>query len=278
MRKIIFTSVLLLIEFIVIAQKKNRPADQLYLTQLKGAEAYYRLNQIGEAKKILQEVPSAKRGWEWQLLHARMDRSVQTLRGHNKSVAGIAVSTDGKYLATGSADSSIIIWDADNYLPVKQITGHKGQVTTLSFSPDGKTLLSGSTDKTLRLWNITEGKEIRNYNTEFRQGIYQSVFSADGKNIAACSWELSNGVVGFAKVIDVMTGKLVRRFDTDDHPASAIKFSADGNKLFSGTWGFHIKQHDIATGQTDWDYDLNQFNYYTAVQSIDVSSDGKHVI
>ena len=134
-----------------LAGQKNRQTDELYLTQLKTAEAYYRHNQIGEAKNILQSVPENKRTFEWRLLYARMDRSIQTLTAHSKPVVGIAISKDGKLLATGSADSSIIIWDAVTYQIIRRIAAHKGQVTTLDFSPDGKTLISGSTDKSLRL-------------------------------------------------------------------------------------------------------------------------------
>ncbi len=262
--------------------KNNSESEELYLTQLKAVEAFYRLNQINEAKKILNKVDPKLHGWEWQLLHARTDRSIQTLNGHTKAVVGISLSGDGKLLATGSGDNSIIIWDAITYKQLIKIEGHKGQVTTLDFSPDGKTLVSGSTDKTLRLWNMADGKEIRNYNEEFKQGIYQSVFSNDGTMLGVVSWELSPGnippVMGFAKVLDMQTGKLIQRFNTDGHPASAVHFSTDGKKLYTGTWGFHIKQHDIASGQTDWDYDLNQFDYYTAVQSIDMSGDGKYIV
>jgi WD40 repeat protein len=79
----------------------------------------------------------------------------------------------------------------------------------LIFHQDGKTLISGSADKTLRLWDVENGSEIRNYNAEFKQGIYQVKFSEDGNMIAVVSWELSEGnkfpVVGFAKVLDVQS-------------------------------------------------------------------------
>jgi WD40 repeat protein len=261
-----------------IAQKK-KGIDELYLTQLKTAEAYYRHNQIGEAKKILLAIPEAKRTFEWQLLHARTDRSIHTITGHTKAVVGIAVSKDGKWLATGSADNAIIIWDANTYQQIRKIEFHKGQVTTLDFSPDAKTLISGSTDKSLRLWDVATGNETRNYNSEFKQGIYQCKFSADGKMLGVVSWERgAKGVQGFAKVLDVQTGALIKRFDTDDHPASAVKFSADNKKLYTATWGFQIKQHDIASGGTDWNYDMREFDYYTAVQSMDVSQDNKYVV
>jgi len=261
-----------------LAGQKNKQTNELYVTQLKAAEAYYRHNQIGEAKAILHSVPENKRTFDGQLLNARMDRSIKTQTAQHKPVVGIAVSKDGKLLATGGADSSIIIWDASTYQIIRRIAAHKGQVTTLDFSPDSKTLISGSTDKSLRLWNVHDGTEIRNYNTEFKQGIYQVKFSNDGAMLGIVSWEFVKSVQGFAKVLDVATGKLIQRFDTDDHPASAIKFSADNKKIYTGTWGFQIKQHDIASGNPDWNYDMRELDYYTAVQSLDVSADNKYVV
>lgn len=257
-------------------------ADELTLTQLKAAEAYLRLNQVGEAKRIISAVPEIKQGWEWQLLHARLDRSVQTLATHTKPVVGIAVSNNGKYIATGSADNTIILWDASTFQVIRIIDKHKGQVTTLDFSPDGSMLVSGSTDKTLRLWSTADGSEIRNYNTHFKQGIYQVKFSNNGSMLGVVSWELSAGntfpVVGFAKVLDVQTGTLIQRFNTDNHPASAVCFSINDKKLYTGTWGFMIKQHDIESGKTEWAFDMSAFNYYTAVQSIDLSPDNKFIV
>lgn len=259
------------------AQEKKKPGE-LYYTKLKAAEAYFRHNQIGEAKNILLSVPENKRSFEWELLHARMDRSIVTLSEHIKPVVGIAISPDGKYIATGSADNSIIIRAAATYQLIRKIEVHKGQVTTLDFSPDGKTLVSGSTDKSLRLWQVEDGIEIRNFNTEFKQGIYQAKFSRDGTMLGVASWEWANGVVGFVKVLDMQTGKLIQRLNTDSHPASAVSFSVNGKKLYTGTWGFQVKQHDIATGITDWNYDMTKFDYYTAVQSMDLSPDNKYVV
>ncbi len=264
--------------FYSFAQKK-KGNDDLYLTQLKAAEAYFRHDQTGEAKNILLSVPENQRTFEWQLLNARMDRSVKTLTEHSKPVVGIAVSRDGRYFASGSADNSIILRDAATYQIIRKIEVHKSQVTSLDFSPDGKTLISGSTDKSLRLWDIATGNEISNYNNEFKQGIYQCKFSNDGHLLGVASWErTSSGVQGFAKVLDVRTGKMIQRFDTDNHPASAVKFSNDDKKLYTGTWGFQIKQHDISTGNMDWNYDMTKFDYYTAVQSMDVSPDNKYVV
>lgn len=159
LRKLLFIFILFL-----FSQQTNAQSipNELYLTQIKTAEAYFRLNQVGEANNILNAVPERNRTFEWHLLHARLDRSIQTLKTHTKAVVAIAASKDGKYIATGSVDSTIIIIDAVTFRELKKISIHKAQVTSIDFSPDCKTLISGSADKTLRLWDVENGTEIRN--------------------------------------------------------------------------------------------------------------------
>ena len=71
----------------------------------------------------------------------------------------VAFSPDGKLLASGSSDKTIILWDVSNPRAPVQLgspfTGHTGGVWTVAFSPDSKRLASGSSDKTIILWDIS---------------------------------------------------------------------------------------------------------------------------
>ena len=67
-------------------------------------------------------------------------------------VRSVAFSPDGKTLASGSADHSIILWDVGNGSQIKCLKGHTSYVRSVAFSPDGKTLASGSDDKSIILW------------------------------------------------------------------------------------------------------------------------------
>ena len=84
------------------------------------------------------------------------------ISGHTDAVNVLTLYTDGRTLATGSADKTIEVWNkADTDKPLHTLTGHTGGVTAIDFSVDAKLLASGSSDKTVRLWDLTNGQSIQ---------------------------------------------------------------------------------------------------------------------
>ena len=76
---------------------------------------------------------------------------LQTLKGHSNSVFSVAYSPDGNYLASGSSDKNVKIWDANSGEILKTLYGHSDLVNSVCWSPDGKYLASGSGDFTAQL-------------------------------------------------------------------------------------------------------------------------------
>jgi len=75
------------------------------------------------------------------------------LSGHLNFVFSLAFSPDGKTLASGSFDRTVILWDVQTRQPIGQpLRGQSAPVQGVAFSPDGKTLVSRSAN--LILWDL----------------------------------------------------------------------------------------------------------------------------
>lgn len=67
----------------------------------------------------------------------------------------------GTYLATGSRDKTIKIWDTQSGQMIRSLAGHDNWVRALVFHPTGKFLLSASDDYTIRVWELSTGRCVK---------------------------------------------------------------------------------------------------------------------
>jgi len=106
----------------------------------------------------------------------------------DSSVGGIwavAISPDGKIIASGGSDQPINLWDADTGKLLRTLTEHSGSIYTVAFSPDGKTFASGGDDHKIRIWEFQTGKLLE---TLEHLGPVQSIgFSPDGQTLVSGS-------------------------------------------------------------------------------------------
>ena len=83
--------------------------------------------------------------------------SLRSFVGHTEDVLSLDLSPDGRWLATGSADDSVRLWEVATGRSVAVLQGHTDDVRSVAFSPLGDRLASTSEDGTVRLWSIPDG-------------------------------------------------------------------------------------------------------------------------
>src|SRR5262245_108612 len=93
---------------------------------------------------------------------ARVVAQPAPTKAHTALVHCVAVSPDGKLLATAGFDNTAKIWEinpAGTLKEKKVLTGHTGPVYAVAFHPkDNKLIATASQDKTGRIWDLAEGK------------------------------------------------------------------------------------------------------------------------
>jgi WD40 repeat protein/tetratricopeptide (TPR) repeat protein len=125
---------------------------------------------------------------------------------HSELVREVAITPDGRYLATASFDGTARVWETATGRPAGPPLRHTNFVATVAFSPDGNTLAAGDYGPAglIKFWDWRTGKEVR---PPLRHDdIILSVgFSPDGRYLATLKapdwsknpeflvWEVASG-------------------------------------------------------------------------------------
>jgi WD40 repeat protein len=72
-------------------------------------------------------------------------------------VNSVIISSDNKFIVSGSIDKTIRVWDRESGTQLKKLKGHNGWVNSVAISSDNKFIVSGSQDKTIRVWERENG-------------------------------------------------------------------------------------------------------------------------
>ena len=77
-------------------------------------------------------------------------------RHHSGPILCLAVSSDGRFLATGGADKRLIVWSTDDMEALRVFSQHRDAVLGLAFRHGTNQLYSGSADRTIKTWSLNE--------------------------------------------------------------------------------------------------------------------------
>ena len=109
---------------------------------------------------------------------------MRILKGHTAAVLDLEFSPDGKYIASGSRDNTVKLWNLEGKA-IATFQGHQTLIRDVAFSPNGKYIASASGDNTVKIWNL-EGEELSTFKGH-NAAIRGVAFSPDGKLVASAS-------------------------------------------------------------------------------------------
>jgi WD40 repeat protein len=137
----------------------------------------------------------------------------------------VAVSSDGRYLASGTRSGEVWLWEVPSLRKLWQCSAHVGTVTAVAFSPDGETIASGGRDGSVRRWSLS-GESLGDDLPAHGSCVSALTFSPDGRTLATAT-------EGCVRLWDLRNDRpaLRRQFDIPDTPVHALAISPDGELL-----------------------------------------------
>jgi roadblock/LC7 domain-containing protein len=159
-------------------------------------------------------------------------------RGAN-ALQCLAFSPDGKLLAGGGPNTSLILWDVATGREVHRLTTEDMGALACAFAPDGN-LLAASTGRTIHLWDPATGQEVRSFKgDELSQAL---AFAPDGKLLASAE-------SGAIRLWGLGTGNSLRRLAGSQEEIHQLLFSPDGKVLATGGSPALICLWDVVGGK-----------------------------
>ncbi|XP_064476057.1 U3 small nucleolar RNA-interacting protein 2-like [Ornithodoros turicata] len=98
----------------------------------------------------------AETGKRLKTVNGGIKGAEETHVGHTDHVMGLAISSDGKFLASGCQSKLIHVWNPETMERIHVFKGHRGPVTGVAFRYGTHELFSCSADRSVKIWNLDE--------------------------------------------------------------------------------------------------------------------------
>lgn len=166
-----------------------------------------------------------------------------TMWKHTGIVDSLAFSRDGNLLASGSSDTSAMLWTSSGVWK-RTLLGHTNVITALAWSVDGSALFSLSYDDTIRIWDTESGKQTSSPITD--KDILGMALSPDGSLLATSMF------TEHVALWDAATGQKLRRLEGFSDRVGSVAFSPNGLRLFARSLDGMMTVWDSATWERLW--------------------------
>ena len=175
----------------------------------------------------------------WNYLDAKP--TVQAnLEAHRGWLRALAVSPDGKILASCGNDRKVRLWSLPDLKPLHTLEGHNCHVYNLAFHPEGQSLVSADLRGVLREWDLSrfaikrslDASVLYKYDQVFAAdigGVRSLAFSPEGKLLACAGISnVSNAFAGVGNPLVVLFDWASGKIQTLLRPKEAFQGTAWG--------------------------------------------------
>ncbi|MHA1146818.1 MAG: WD40 repeat domain-containing protein [Promethearchaeota archaeon] len=197
--------------------------------------------------------------------------------GHTSDISTLALSPDGKYVASGSWDKLIMLWEFETGRLIKTLKGHQSWVRSVVFHPEGDYLISASGDNkreeyAIKIWGLQSGRIVRTIE-DFMNDVNEVVLSPDGNSLVTVSSESRvNDFTG--KIWDFSSGTIKGTLEIYSKTLLCVDISPNGRLVATGSAEGTVKLWTLDEGELLRTY----LGHKRPVFSIKFSPDGKYIV
>jgi WD40 repeat protein len=229
----------------------------LYASEMREAFSALDAGDVHRVRNLLESQRPREgqvdlRGFEWRYLWGQSrTQEVFTLQLELYSY-GCAVSRDGRYVASGSGDGEMQLWDlATRQRVAKWLFPVGGAISdNFDFDPENKILAAAHVGlKAIRLYDLVRLQPLEPP-LPVADNAHGVAFSPDGKWLAtAAGRRYGDGIPGEAKIWNTTTWQVHTNLQGVRDWLTRIKFSPDGRWIAASGGGGFVKVWEAATGR-----------------------------
>ena len=198
--------------------------------------------------------------------HSKRIIKPDTFLGHSNQVLSVALSADGRFIVSGSADKTLKLWNIHERREEYAFTGHTDFIWSVALSADCKLIASGSEDKTVKLWSIQERKEECTFS---HTDVVNSVaMSADGRFVVSGSNDRT------IKLWNILEKTNDYTFTGHTRAVVAVAVSPDCRYIVSGGGDRTIRLWSIQGRMEEFTF----YGHSGEVSSVTVSADCRFIV